>query len=136
MSQTWRTEGSKLHGPVETRPTRRNTPRAALATAEFRLRDGEAPEIAFRLAEQPDDVHGWCVEVRRGCAVCATYEVSGFEGCFVYAEICACCLPCDVYSVVLMDDKCDDCATVYLDLMKAEGYGQAAEVCTCGGHYE
>lgn len=134
MSQSWRYQGGKLDGPTYL-PNERRTPRAALATAEFRCdEDGNAPEIAFRLTEMPRSTRGWCVEVRRGCEVCATYWVTDHHGCWVYASVCACCLPCDVYEVVLVDDKHQDCASAYLDLMKSEGYGRAEQTCTCGGH--
>lgn len=136
MSQSWYYKGGNLDGPTHL-PGRRATPRAALATNEFRVdRYGDAPEVAFRLTEPPGCVRGWCVEVRKGCQVCARYPVAGVDGCRVYAEVCACCLPCDVYTVALVDDKGEDCATVYLDLMKSEGYGRAEPVCVCGGRHE
>ena len=135
MSESYYWEGGKLYGPHRRPAARPETPRAALATAEFRAQwDRQVPEVAFRLTEPPADTYGWCVEVRRGCEVCASYPVLA-DGCWVYAEVCACCLPCDVYRVVLVDDKCADCASAYLDLMKSEGYGRAREVCTCGGDH-
>jgi len=124
--------GCRGRGKARDYPDKPVTPRAALATAEVRAKRGEKVTVAFAVSETPETLKGWCVEVRQGCVVRRACRPTDKGHCLVAAEINTCCLDCDVYSLVLIDDKCVECATVYLDLMKREGYGQSGEACTCG----
>lgn len=130
---SWSFIGGKLNGPDYTPSTRPRTPRELLARAEFRVdvATGSAM-IAFQLPEPVTNPCAYTIEVRQGCRVCACYPVVGADACWLYAEVCACCLPRDVYTVVLVDPECQDCANAYLDTMKHGGYAFAPDACACG----